>query len=147
MISKYNSTMSFTFTVENDVLKHKYSYNGDDATVSGKTIGDPIMYTRRRVDEYLEKGEWQVIDLIKSDFPRAGINARLGTVEVFVVGKSQRPGDWVVEMSSDLSVMRVKAGRLAALTNNDTLAFAISKDVGVPYNTAMEMVRKGYGKL
>lgn len=147
MISKYNSTMSFTFTVENDVLKHKYSYNGDDATVSGKTIGDPIMYTRRRVDEYLEKGEWQVIDIIKSDFPRAGINARLGTVEVFIVGKSQRPGDWVVEMSSDLSVMRVKAGRLAALTNNDTLAFAISKDVGVPYNTAMEMVRKGYGKL
>lgn len=147
MISKYNSTMSFTFTVENDALKHKYSYNGDDATVSGKTIGDPIMYTRRRVDEYLEKGEWQVIDLIKSDFPRAGINARLGTVEVFVVGKSQRPGDWVVEMSSDLSVMRVKAGRLAALTDNDALAFAISKDVGVPYNTAMEMVRKGYGKL
>lgn len=147
MISKYNSTMSFTFTVENDVLKHKYSYNGDDATVSGKTIGDPIMYTRRRVDEYLEKGEWRVIEVIKSDFPRAGINVRLGTVEVFVVGKSQRPGEWVVELASDLSVTRVKAGRLTALTNNDTLAFAISKDVGVPYNTAMEMVRKGYGKL
>lgn len=147
MISKYNSTMSFTFTVRTDRQERLYSYNGGDGTVTGKSIGDPIMYTRPRVDEYLEKGDWIVKTLISSDFPRAGIHARMETSKVFIVGKSQRPGEWVVEMNGDASVTRVKTARLKALTSNDDLAFAITSDIGVPYNTAMEMVRKGYGKL
>lgn len=147
MISKYNSTMSFTFTVRTDMHEHLYSYNGDDGTVTGRNIGDPIMYTRRRVDGYLENGDWIVKSLIGSAFPCAGIHARMETTKVFIVGKSQRPGEWVVEMNGDASVTRVKTARLKALTADDDLAFAIVKDIGVLYNTAMEMVRKGYGKL
>jgi orotate phosphoribosyltransferase-like protein len=44
-------------------------------------------------------------------------------------------------------VFKVRVGQLKELQDDDTKAFDIARDLNISFNTAMQMVKKGYGKL
>jgi hypothetical protein len=142
MNSNYDASMSFQF--KNSGLL--YSYNGKTNEVTGQTINDSIKYTPTRVNQCLQTGEWQVVPA-KEKFPRAGIYVKVDTnVKAFLVGPSTQTGYWVVEVDGG-SVFKVRVGQLKELQDDDTKAFAIARDLNIAFNTAMQMVKKGYGKL
>jgi hypothetical protein len=145
MGSKFNAGVAFKFTCTVEEPQVVYTYNPHKG-VTGGTIRDPIVYTTARVNKYLEDGIWVVVGE-KFDFPRAGIYAKVDTnVKAFVVGPSTQTGYWVVEVDGG-SVFKVRVGQLKELQADDTKAFDIARDLNVSFNTAMQMVKKGYGKL
>ena len=144
MKSKFDASMSFVFLNTG----REYTYNGDKCEVTGLGIRDSVKYIPDRVNQYLFDGSWKVVKLLNEPlaFPRAGVYAKVDTnVKAFVVGLSTQAGYWVVEV--DGNVFKVRTSQLKELNDDDTKAFAIARDLNIGFNTAMQMVKKGYGKL
>lgn len=145
MGSKFNASVAFRFTVPSEGTGTVYTYNPRKG-VTGGTIRDPIMYTPERVNASLAGGSWLVVGE-KFDFPRAGIYAKLDSnMKVFVVGVAEQPGHWVVEVNSG-PIFKVRTSQLAEIKDDDTKAFDIARDLNIGFSQAMQMVKKGYGKL
>lgn len=136
--------MSFTFINGGKT----YDYNGRTCEVTGASLRDSIKYTADSVNHYLSTGLWRVTGEL-TEFPRPGVDAKHEkNAKVHVVGKSVYGGKntWIIETSNGL-LTRAHASSLTEITSDDAKAFEISKDLGVNYATAMQMIKKGYGKL
>lgn len=142
MNSNYNAKMSFRFVNGGN----EYTYNGLKCEVSGSNLRDSIKYTPESVNLYLQNGQWKVVgDLL--EFPRGGIHAKFNNdSKVFIVGLDSTGNKWVVENKAN-QFIRASAKDLAVIGTTDDQAFEISKDLGVSYYQAMQMIKKGYGKL
>lgn len=142
MNSKYNASMSFKF--ENG--GNEYIYDSVKCEVSGSKIRDSIKYCRESVNGYLRNGQWKVIgELI--EFPRAGVYAKLDcNAKVYIVGESSKQGTWVVE-TQGFSMLTMRTNQLKTLVDDDNRAYAIVDDLKISFHQAMQMVKKGYGKL
>lgn len=146
MNNRVDATKSFRFT-DGSSAGTIYSYDAKTSTVTGGNIGDPIRYLPSRVDTNLQTGSWKVIE-DPCEFPRAGVNAKFErNSKVYIVGKSTTGTNmWVVETSSE-QLLRVSSQRLSQLAGDDEQAFEMCKDLGVNFETAVRMIKKGYGKL
>ena len=142
MNSKYNASMSFEFTNSGQ----RYSYNGDKCEVSGQNLSDSIKYMPDRVNQCLQTGDWIVIEP-SQEFPRSGAYAKYENTKVFIVGKSSYGvGMWVCERT-DGSLVRMHRNKMFEIDITDNKAFTMSLELGITYAQALNMVKKGYGKL
>ena len=140
---RYTSASSFRFT---DGTGNIYNYNGVTGEVTGPNITDPIKYMKFRVDESIRLGSWKVLEENK-EFPRAGVHAKLDSnLKVFVVGLSTQKGFWAVEYEGG-ALFKVRTSQLSEIKDDDSKAFDIARDLNIGFNQAMQMVKKGYGKL
>ncbi|MNE17712.1 hypothetical protein D3C80_1107050 [compost metagenome] len=140
---KYDASMSFRFTDGSNVI---YNYNGKTSEVTGPGVSDSIKYAPSRVNNNLAHGTWKVLLEDTGEFPRGGVFANLQYSKVFVVGKATTGNLWVIETGSG-HLTRVQGSELKRISDIDEQVFAMSADLGIPYQQALKMINKGYGKV
>lgn len=147
MSKKVDVTQQFDFVLNRENEKKLYTWHPKQGMVTwaGSRGTD---YKPGIVEKLVNDGDWIIVKPAElSVFPCAGVYAKLDcNAKVYIVGESSKQGTWVVETQS-FSMLTMRTNQLKPLVDDDNRAYAIADDLKISFHQAMQMVKKGYGKL